>query len=475
MKKIYLATLLLFWCACASAAGVAVRGRVVCAGRGVEGVWVSDGESFARTDKQGRYRLAADDRNRFVFVCVPSGYEAPSEGGVVRFFNPLPADGKSCDFSLTQREGSDEKHGFVVIADPQIWARKEFVKLGAAADDIAATVGGYADRAFHGLCCGDIVSHDHSFYGEYNDVMSRTGLAFHNAIGNHDMQVFGRSHETSFAKFEAMYGPVYYSFDMGRIHYVVLDDTFFIGRDYFYIGYLEERQMRWLEQDLSHIEAGSTVVVCMHIPSTCDEADRKQFRYQGAGSTLINHRGLYDILKPFRAHILSGHTHTAFNQPLAENLYEQVVPALSGAWWQGALCTDGTPSGYAVYEADGSELSWYYKSTGCPADYQMELYCGAEYPEFAGYAVANIWASDKEWKVTFTIDGASCGAAERFEAYDPAAKRMYATTDHLDHKWIYPSLSDHFYRVPLPEGAKNVTVEATDRFGRRYRAEKTIQ
>lgn len=283
MKRYLLTILLSLWCACAWAAGsVTVKGRVLCGGRGVEGVWVSDGEEFACTDKRGNYRLQAGADNRFVFVCVPAGYDAPVEKGVVRYFHPLPADGKSCDFTLLRRAGDDSRYGFIAIADPQIWAPKEFAKLAAAADDIAATVRSYGGMPFHGICCGDIVSHDHSLYGRYNEVMERTGITFRNAMGNHDMKVYGRSYETSFSKFEQMYGPVYYSFDVGRIHYVVLDDNFFIGRDYFYIGYLEERQMRWLEKDLARVQPGSTVVVCLHIPSTCEEQDRKQFRYDRA-------------------------------------------------------------------------------------------------------------------------------------------------------------------------------------------------
>ena len=471
MKRYLLTILLSLWCVCAWAAGsVTVRGRVLCGGRGVEGVWVSDGEEFARTDKRGNYSLEAGADNRFVFVCVPAGYDAPVEKGVVRYSHPLPAEGKSCDFTLLRRAGDDSRYGFIAIADPQIWAPKEFAKLAAAADDIAATVRSYGGMPFHGICCGDIVSHDHSLYGRYNEVMERTGITFRNAMGNHDMEVYGRSYETSFSKFEEMYGPVYYSFDVGRIHYVVLDDNFFIGRDYFYIGYLEERQMRWLEKDLARVQPGSTVVVCLHIPSTCEEQDRKQFRYDRAGSTMTNHRGLYEILKPYRAHIISGHTHTTFNQSIAPGLYEHVTPALSGAWWQGPLCTDGTPAGYGVYEVNGDRIDWYYKSTGYPADYQMKIYSGREYPQFEGYAVANVWASDPAWEVEFTIDGVPVGPAERFQAYDPAAKQLYSDTSQMDHKWIYPSISDHYYRVALPEGAKRVEVSATDRFGRISRA-----
>ena len=141
MKRYLLTILLSLWCVCAWAAGsVTVRGRVLCGGRGVEGVWVSDGEEFACTDKRGNYRLQAGADNRFVFVCVPAGYDAPVEKGVVRYFHPLPADGKSCDFTLLRRAGDDSRYGFIAIADPQIWAPKEFAKLAAAADDIAATV-----------------------------------------------------------------------------------------------------------------------------------------------------------------------------------------------------------------------------------------------------------------------------------------------------------------------------------------------
>ena len=475
MKRYLLTILLSLWCVCAWAAGsVTVRGRVLCGGRGVEGVWVSDGEEFARTDKRGNYSLEAGADNRFVFVCVPAGYDAPVKKGVVRYFHPLPAEGKSCDFTLLRRAGDDSRYGFIAIADPQIWAPKEFAKLAAAADDIAATVRSYGGMPFHGICCGDIVSHDHSLYGRYNEVMERTGITFRNAMGNHDMKLWGRSHETSAAAFEAMYGPAYYSYNVGEVHYAVLNDNYYIGRDWYYIGYLEERQLAWLERDLSFVPAGTTVVVALHIPTAFAGKDEKPFDYPQAERSLCNHRALHRLLEPYDAHVVSGHMHTTTNCPVREGLYEHNVAALSGAWWQGAICTDGTPAGYAVFEVDGGEVTWYYKSVGHPRSFQLKIYDSKDDEAFAGRVVANVWNCDPAWTVEMHADGGRPVRMERTTAVDPQARRLYADASKLDHKWITVTPSDHYYAAPLPAGTRRVEVTARDRFGNTYRAEKRI-
>lgn len=51
MKKLLLTILLSTFCAGLNAADVKVRGRVLCDGHGVAGVWVSDGERFAQDRK----------------------------------------------------------------------------------------------------------------------------------------------------------------------------------------------------------------------------------------------------------------------------------------------------------------------------------------------------------------------------------------------------------------------------------------
>lgn len=467
LKKV----LLLFMVAvalCHTLAAGEIKGRVTTTGRGVEGVVVTDGVNFATTDNKGRYSLKQGYDTRFVYVSTPSGYTSPTRDGVVRFFIEINNQSPKCDFVLEPKPFEDTQHGFVAVADPQIWHEKEFKHLERAVADIRATLESYPERGFHGMGCGDIISSNHAFYPIYNEVMSRSGIQFRNCMGNHDMVNFGRSFETTQKLYEDTFGPSYYSYNVGKVHYVVLNDNFYCGRDWFYIGYLPESQLRWLEQDLSYVEPGKTVVVTFHIPSTIEPKDRAQFDYAAIGRTMANHKGLYEILKPYNAHIVSGHMHTTYNSPISANLYEHNVAALSGAWWQGKLCTDGTPKGYGVFLVDGDSISWYHKSTGHTADYQMRVYCGNDYPEFEGYVVANVWNSDPMWHVELYEDGHLKGAMERFSAYDPQAKAMYANTDKMDHKWIYPSVADHYYRLELSPTAKEIEVVAIDRFGRRY-------
>ncbi len=451
-----------------------LTGRVHCAGKGVAEVVVTDGENFTTTDAEGRYALRSSDDSRLVYITIPAGYRVASKQSVPQFWHRIEADRTTYDFELMAKAQDDTHHGFVVIADPQIWHQKEFPALLAGAKDIRKTVESYT-IPFHGICCGDVTSYDHAFYTRYNETMSEAGIDFFSTPGNHDMTLYDRSHETSVRLWEESFGPVCYSYNVGKVHYVVVNDNFYIGRDYFYIGYLDERQFAWLERDLSYVPTGSTVILALHIPTTCDESDRKQFEYRNIANVMTNARALHQMLEPYSAHILSGHTHTTFNQIITERLYEHVIPALSGAWWQGPLCTDGTPRGYGVFEIEGDNVQWYYKSTDYDADYQMTLYYGEAHPQFEGRLVANVWASDPTWQVEIRFDGGEPIGMERFTAYDPAAQTMYKSTEGFDHSYIYPSPADHFYQVAVPAEAAVAEVRAQDRFGNVYTEKITLK
>lgn len=451
-----------------------LKGKVTCDGKGVAEVVVTDGEHFTTTDAKGRYCLPSASDNPLVYITIPSGYEVESKDSVPMFWHKVTEGKTSYDFTLIRKEQDDTHHGFIVIADPQIWHKKEFPALSKGVEDIKQTLQGY-DIPFHGICCGDIISYDHNFYPQYNKTIAASGIDFFSTPGNHDMTLYSRTHETSTRLWEETFGPTYFSFNVGKVHYIFLNDNFYIGRDWYYIGYIDEKQYSWLEKDLSYVEEGSTVVIALHIPTTCEESDRKAFKYNTISGVTTNAKALYKMLEPYNAHILSGHTHTTFNQIIAENLYEHVMPALSGAWWQGPLCTDGTPRGYGVFEIDGNDVQWYYKSSDHPADHQMVLYAGKDYPQYEGYVVANVWASDPRWKIEASFDGGKAKSMEQFTTYDPAAQKMYASNEGMDHSYVYPSAADHFYRIAIPEGATKATVIATDGFGNTYQKDINLK
>lgn len=157
------------------------------------------------------------------------------------------------------------------------------------------------------------------------------------------MDLNSRTDDYSAETFKAQFGPTYYSFNRGAIHYVVLDDVFFIGTAKKYIGYLTENQLAWLEKDLQMVAPGTTVIVSLHIP-TFTGAPKRNKKEEDFGGTVSNRKKLYRLLAPYKVHILSGHTH--FNESWEEgNIMEHNHGTVCGAWWTIEWFEDGVSKG----------------------------------------------------------------------------------------------------------------------------------
>jgi len=426
----------------------------------IKGVVVSDGVNTVKTDRKGRFEIDADKDSRFIFISTPAGYtSATLEGNL--FYREISSIRKTCDFVIEKNSKDDTKHRLIVIADPQISERDELPELAAYAKDIAGQI--QDDTYTFGICLGDIVGWDHTIYPEYNKVMSASKIDFRYVIGNHDMTNYGRSYETSFRNYEDMFGPAWYSFNVGDVHYIVLNDNFYVGRDYFYIGYIDERQLRWLESDLSHVAKGSKVIVSMHIPTTLGKEDRDAFMYDRIGDNLCNKKALYAMLEQYRTIILSGHMHTADHEIISRNISEHNIPGLCGAWWCGPVCIDGSPIGYKIYDIEGEDIKWKYKGCGHPIEYQMKVYMNDE--DNIGYIVANVWDYDPEWKVEYFEDGKKVCDMERFTGKDPLARECYKDPGSLKRQWVYAAPTGNLFRAKFNPGAHTKEVRVTDRFG----------
>jgi len=458
-------------------AGAVITGRVECAGKGIEKAVVSDGFSVALTKADGSYQLQSHDNAEFVFVSMPAGYDVENDRGIARFYHKISKDKdkQELNFRLTKLPVDDHKHAFIVWADTQVWDKKDSVQLKTvSAPDTAEVVRSLGKLPVHGISVGDMVWDKFELFPDYMDAVETTGITFFQLIGNHDMDIkTARTDDQSQEKFKSLFGPTYYSFNRGKVHYVVLDDVFFIGTAKRYIGYITEEQLEWLEKDLSFVPHGSTVMVCLHIPTNTGDAKRRQLAEDELGGVVSNREHLYALLKQYNVHILSGHTHWNENWE-KDNIMEHNHGTVCGAWWTGPICGDGTPNGYCVYEVNGNDVSWYYKATGKQKDHQLRIHGKGAVPENPKAIMANVWNWDPKWKVEWMEDNMPKGVMQQYMGYDPVAYDFFIGPDKpARHKFTEPNLTDHLFIAEPSANARLITVKATDRFGNVYT--ETIQ
>lgn len=453
------------------AAPVRIRGRVRSRGRGVARAAVSDGLATTATGADGAFELVSEGGRRWLSLSLPSGYRVPtSDTGTARLHRPIPVaeTEMSAVFDLDPLPDGDARHACLLLADPQTQTRWEVDRLLAeTVPDVRATVAALGVPAF-GVSCGDIMFDDLSLFPEYERAVAAMGIPFFQVVGNHDLDLDAATDPASTATFQRHFGPTRYSFDRGAVHYIVLDDVFWHGVGY--IGHLDRESLEWLASDLAHVEAGRTVLVCLHIPVLPTQHLRTGRSTPDLAVSVANRDALYRVLEPYNAHVLSGHTHEAEHHRHG-GVHEHVNGAVCGAWWSGDICHDGTPNGYAVYEVQGEEIRWRYKATGRDVDHQLRVYPAGADPTAPDEVVANVWFADDDWSVVWHEGGDRRGAMARRVGLDPLAVALHEGPELPRHRpWVDPMPTGHLYFAPAPSGDREVVVEATDPFGRVYTA-----
>lgn len=444
--------------------------------KGIPDVVVSDGFLVTKTDSKGHYKLRPHEKATFVFISLPAGYEIPHNKGIALFYEKLRKTDapQTIDFKLKKLNIDDHKHAFIAWADPQIQSeadKKQF--MAQSVPDTLSEFKQLSGQPLHGISCGDLVFDHPEFHETYKEGISSLGVPFFQVIGNHDEDYGARTDEYSEETFMHHYGPSNFSFNRGKIHYLMLDNVFFVGEGHRYIGYLSEDQLQWIEQDLHFIPKGSNVIVSMHIPSWTGDARRTNSKEDSMGGVILNRQALYDLLKPYKVHIISGHTHWNENWE-KKDMMEHNIGTLCGAWWTGPVCGDGTPAGYMVFTVDGDDIRWYFKPSGQSAKRQMSLYREGACPINAKAFVANVWNYDPEWKVEWIENGENKGNMTAFTGYDPLAYELYfGPTLPKKHKWVEPVLTDHLFYAQASSQESEIIVRATDRWGNTYEEKLT--
>jgi hypothetical protein len=435
------------------------QGRVTAKGKKLAEVIISDGFNVVKTNKKGRFELPLNEQARFIFISVPAGYAFPHENGIARHYYSL-AEKKGGDFNfeIIPLPTDDTNHKFIIWADPQVKNDSDVEQMmRQSVPDVQALIKTMLPGTLvHGIGVGDLVWDNHELFPKYSEAVAAMQIPFFQALGNHDMDYRLGGDETSDATFQKIYGPTYYSFNRGQVHYVVLDDVRYLGKEREYDGFISQQQLDWLKQDLSFVPKNRLIIINAHIPVA---------RTKNAAE-------LYALLSGYQVHIMTGHTH--YNQNIIQdNIYEHIHGTVCGAWWTGPICNDGAPAGYGVYEVKGNKLSWYYKSTGLAPAHQISLH--VEELTNQKRLIANVWNWDPEWQVEWYTDEKLMGPLQNSKGFDPTAVSLYKG-DKLPAKrpFAEPSRTDHLFVAHFKPGVKNIKVVATDRFGNKYETQATV-
>lgn len=273
-----------------SASGAAASGEITgfvrCGKRPASGVIVSDGLNCVKTRADGSYALPVREGARFVFATAPSGW------GPLASVLSFPERWGRYDFTF-QPNPQTAKKGcrFIHISDSEIGG------VGEDERNLAANVRRIAEEA------------DVAFIVHTGDICRRRGMLAHHqlmttdtmgrdmiyAIGNHDME----SGPYGEMMFETIFGPSWFSFEAGGVHFVVLPVPFGDFRPSFDMNLVAD----WLRNDLTLVPRDRPVVVLSHYLTNWSDPEKVGF-VVGEGTHALDLRKACNFVG-----FVYGHTH----------------------------------------------------------------------------------------------------------------------------------------------------------------------
>ena len=506
-------------------AGTTVYGIVSSAGVGVENVVVSDGAEVTVTNEKGIYQLKSAKKWGYVFISVPSGYEVPSVGVLPQFHRALKNSAdvvERADFKLEKVDGQDSYKIFM-LGDMHLANRTgDLGQFAQFTSDLTDYMTRHKGEKMYALTLGDMTWdlywYSNSYYlPQYlNTINSQIkNLQIFHTMGNHDNDFQTRSDYDAAVKYVDQICPTYYSFNIGKVHYVVMDDIDCSSYDGTesrnYVKSLSAEQLDWLAKDLSHVAKTTPVVVAMHAqvfyPTTSGfKIDHDQ----------VNTLRLFDILDGYTVRFVTGHTHKLFNvtpdAPIVDghNFREYNSGSVCASWWWSGnltpgihIGTDGTPGGYGIWDVTGTDFQCLYKSTGWPEEYQFRSYdlnnvhfSMADVPlmpsdisasvknAYMQYVNAypqnndnevliNIWNWNSDWTLSVVDENRKTLPYTEVWAYDPlhiaalSVKRfnnagLKSTPSFITDKFT------HFFKVKADDADTDLVITVKDEFGNEW-------
>lgn len=470
MKKQFFSLLLFFLCLFQgiSQPYEIIKGSVKSLSKGVEGVVITDGKNFTKTNNKGEFRIDSDTTQAYIYYTLPTGYDSPVENGIPVFYQKKNSAVTEYNFEIKKSKFDQKKHTFLVWADPQVSDLGEINQLEKVKEDVNKTILGYKNTPVHAISCGDIVFDQLNLFDNYKQLLNTINIPFYQTIGNHDLDYSNQTNETATKSYRSKFGPDYYSYNVGNVHYIAMNDVFYYGYEYHYMGYFSEKQINWLQEDLKYVKKGTTVVIAVHIPTRYFDRDTNPDLEKRQKNSLLNNSFFYGKLKDYNVHILAGHSHTQWNTAISDSILEHTHAAACGAWWQGEIGLDGTPTGYTVYEVDDNNITWFFKGVGFTKADQFKVYPIGADSENPDAFVANVFNYDEKWKINWYENGKLIGEMQQYWGIDPKAKEIYKPDTNVKYPWMSYDYTNHIFKATPKDKNAKITVEVIDRFGNKY-------
>ncbi|MBQ9545055.1 MAG: PQQ-binding-like beta-propeller repeat protein [Clostridia bacterium] len=217
-------------------------------GNPLAGITVTDGRNLAKTDAEGKYFLPGWERARVISVCAltlrdDDWYKS--------------ADSKDFDFCLHPAENGED-FCFLHTSDTEIDGREDCGWL----DFVRKQVKKHSPAFI--VDTGDICNMDGLVRHHYLLNKESAGCPVRYTIGNHDFAGPEYGEQT----YEKYFGPTWYSFDCGKMHFVAVS----YGKGDVKSGYETDDQWIWLRNDLEHFKP-EALTILSHRHCRCEEEE----------------------------------------------------------------------------------------------------------------------------------------------------------------------------------------------------------
>ncbi len=503
---------------------------------GIEGVNVSNGCEVVQTDGGGNYRIPIH-ATQILFISKPAEFDLPlDESNIPQFFyrhypdgtpkeiagtsiewawpvieptGPLPS---VMNFGLIAREQSTSEFTAHAFADSQAMYE---IDQDMLREDLVNPLIGNPYGVEFGITVGDVVYDNLGLYDRHKAMMSLMEIPQWNLPGNHDINFAAPDAIFANETYKSHFGPTYYSFNHGNVHFVALNNVEYAGDgkqfgDSGYRGYIPEYQLNWLEQDLAKVATDKLIVIATHIP-LISEADDDQSEPHSGPST-ENFSRLLEILEPFSniygiaGHDTSNswkvevnHSHGWQGQPWIAHTLAEVR---GSGWTKGlsdargvrdAIMEDGNPNGFYVLKFNDRAVTpdFIPFPFGPDAAQRLRITLDPPLSEQVGGSinrgtvqvntkiVVNLFDGGVRDSVWASVDGGEAQVMTYTVRTDPFAERLAGRYQDTDSEYSPAARSAHIWEMDLPRGLAagihTIEIQSEDEFGQQREGTMTFE